>query len=88
MIDKLRDLSATKFSDKMTGTQTLQVAVTSGDAHKVEKVTFNPAGDDYHAQRGDDPSVYVIAASSFNDLQSAIKGIKPYQPPKAAEKKK
>ena len=45
VIDKLRDLSATKFADKMGGTQTLTVAVTSGENHRVEKVTINKNGD-------------------------------------------
>ncbi len=88
VIDKLRDLSAAKFADKPAGTQTLQVAVTSGDKNKVEKVTFNQAGEDFDAQRGDDASVYVVSAATYNDLQGAIKGIKPFQQPKAAEKKK
>ncbi len=44
VIDKLRDLSASKFSDKMSGTQTLTAAVTSGDKHRFEKVTINKDG--------------------------------------------
>ena len=62
VIDKLRDLSATKFSDKMAGTQALTIAVTSGDNHRYEKVTFNKDGDSYDAQREGDPTVYVVDA--------------------------
>ncbi len=90
VIDKLRDLSAAKFIDKATGTQTLQVAVTSdnkpGDNKRVEKVTFNKAGEDFNALRGDDTAVYGIAAATFNDLEGAIKGIKPYSAPKPESK--
>ncbi|HEX4135938.1 MAG TPA: DUF4340 domain-containing protein [Bryobacteraceae bacterium] len=76
-IDKLRDLSASKFSDKMGGTQALTVAVTSGDNHRNEKVTFNKDGAVYDAQRDGEPAVYVIEAKDFDDLQKAIAGIKP-----------
>jgi hypothetical protein len=86
VVDKLRDLSAAKFADKFTGTQVLQIAVTSGDKHNVEKVTLNKVTDGYQAQRGDDPSVYVLPASTFDDLQGAVKGIKPYTAPKPLAK--
>ncbi len=82
VIDKLRDLSATKFSDKMAGTQTLTVSVTSGDNHRYEKVTLNKDGDVYDAQRDGEPgTVYVVDAKGFDDLQKAISGIKPSQAP-------
>jgi hypothetical protein len=87
VIDKLRDLSATKFADKMGGTQTLVLGVTSGDNHRYEKITINKDGDSFDAQRDGEPSVYVIDAKSMDDLQKAISGIKPYQAPKTEKKK-
>jgi hypothetical protein len=86
VIDKLRDLSASKFSEKMTGTQTLTVAITSGDNHRFEKVTVNKDGASYNAQRDGEPAVYVIDAKDADDLQKAISGIKQQAP--AAPKKK
>jgi hypothetical protein len=85
VIDKLRDLSASKFSDKPTGTQTLTVAITSGDNHRNEKVTINKDGASWNAQRDGEPAVYVIEAKDVDDLQKAISGIKQQQ---AAPKKK
>jgi hypothetical protein len=87
VIDKLRDLSATKFADKMAGAQTLTIAVTSGDNHRNEKVTIDKDGDGYDAQRDGDPTVYILDARSIDDLQKAISGIKPYQAPKPEKKK-
>lgn len=87
VIDKLRDLSAAKFTAKMAGTQTLEFAVTSGDKPKIEKVTINKAGEVYTAQRGGDTAVYVIDASAFTDLQKTVAGIKPWQAPKPDKKK-
>ncbi len=87
VIDKLRDLAATKFSEKMGGTKALTVAITAGDNHHHEQVTINKDGDAYDAQRADDPSVYILDAKSVDDLQKAISEIKQYQPPKNDGKK-
>ncbi len=87
VIDKLRDLSAAKFSDKMTGAQVLALNVTSGDNHKIEKVVVNKAGDEYYAQREGEPALYGIDSKAFDELQKSISGIKPYQAPKTEKKK-
>jgi hypothetical protein len=78
VIDKLRDLSAAKFIDKMNGTQSLTIAVTtSGDKHLNEKVTINKDGDMFDAQREGEPAaVYVIDSKAMDDLQKAVSGIK------------
>jgi hypothetical protein len=86
VIDKLRDLSASKFTDKLGGSLSLSLVVTSGDTHKVEKVIMNKAGSDYDAQREGDPAVYVVDNASYEDLQKAIAGIKPVQPSSAVKK--
>ncbi len=82
VIDKLRDLSASKFSTTMAGTQALTVAITSGDNHRYEKVAINKDGAAYDAQRNGEPAVYVIEAKDMDDLQKAISGIKQQAPPK------
>jgi hypothetical protein len=87
-IDKLRDLAGSKFADKMTGTQALSLAVTSGTDHKVEKVTIDKAGADYDAQRDGDTATYVLDAATYGDLQKAITGIKPFTPAPANSKDK
>ncbi len=90
VIDKLRDLAASKFSDKASGTPAVTLVVTSGDKNKVEKVTVSKAGDSYSAQRDGESAVYVLDGKTFDDLQKTIQGIKPYVAPKPAtpEKKK
>jgi hypothetical protein len=87
IIDKLRDLSAVKFSDKMGGTQVLALGVTSGDKHRSEKVTINKDGDAYDAQRDGEPAVYVIDAKNMDDMQKAIAGIKKASASKTPQKK-
>ncbi len=76
VIDKLRDLSAIRFADKPAGTQAIALAVTSGDNHKLEKVTINKAADEYYGIREGDPTVYVIDGKAGDDLQKAISGIR------------
>ena len=83
VIDKLRDLAASKFSDKPGGTQTLSIAVyrlTSGDKHRLEKVTINKDGAAYNAQRDGEPAGYVLEAKDVDDLQKAVSGIKKETP--------
>jgi hypothetical protein len=83
-IDKLRDLSASKFQDKMSGAQMLTVGVTSGDNHRSEKITIFKDGAGYNAIRDGEPAVYIVDAKDIDDLQKAISGIKQQQqaPPK------
>jgi Domain of unknown function (DUF4340) len=87
VIDKLRDLAATKFSEKMAGNQAFTFGVTSGDKNRYEKVTINKNGDFYDAQRDGDPTVYVIDSKTIDDLQKAAAAIKPFQAPKPEKKK-
>jgi DNA-binding beta-propeller fold protein YncE len=87
MIDKLRDLSATKFSEKMAGTQAFTFGITSGDKNRYEKVTIDKDGDAYDAQRDGDPTVYVIDSKTIDDLQKAAAGVKPFQAPRPEKKK-
>lgn len=87
VIDKLRDLAATKFSEKMAGTQTLTIGITSGDNHRFEKATINKDGDSYDAQRDGEPAtVYVTDAKNIDDLQKAISGIKKSAPAPSTKK--
>jgi hypothetical protein len=86
VIDKLRDLSATKFSEKMAGTQAFTFGVTSGDKNRYEKVTINKDGDAYDAQRDGDATVYVIDSKTVDELQKAAAAVKPTQAGKPEKK--
>jgi hypothetical protein len=76
LIDKLRDLSATKFVEKGGGAQVFQATVTSNSGKRVEKVTVTKQGDDYFATREGEPSIYQLDAKSVDDLKAAVGGIK------------
>lgn len=87
VVDKLRDLAATKFPDRISGTQALTLAVTWGDKGKVDKVVINKSGADYIAARDGDTTAYGLDPKAFEDLEKAIGDIKPYTAPKADSKK-
>ena len=86
LIDKLRDLSAAKFSEKGGGQPVFEARVTSGDGKRVEKVSITKQGTQYFAQRENEPSIYVLDAPSINGLQAAVSDVKPEAPPAAKKK--
>ena len=86
LIDKLRDLAATKFPDKGVGDPVFEATVTSDSGKKVEKVTIRKQGTDYFAQREGEPSIYELDAKSVDDLQAAASGIKEAAPEPAKKK--
>ena len=86
LIDKLRDLAATKFQDAGAGTQVLEVTVTSTDGKRVEKVTINKQGDQYLAKRENEPSIYVLDGKAVDDLVKAAGDVKEAKPEPAKKK--
>jgi ribosomal protein L12E/L44/L45/RPP1/RPP2 len=86
LIDKLRDLAATKFADKSAGDPVFEATVTSDSGKKVEKVTVRKQGTDYFAQREGEPSIYELDGKSVDDLQAAASGVKEAAPEPAKKK--
>ena len=82
VLDKVRDLSSVKFSEKMSGTKVLTLAVTSGEKKRVERVTINKDGGAFNAQRDGEAPVYIVEAKNIDELQKAIAGIKQQMPAK------
>jgi hypothetical protein len=87
LIDKLRDLSATKFAEKGGGDQVFEATVTSNSGKRVEKVAISKQGDQYFAKRENEPSIYLLDAKAVDDLKAAASGVKE-QAPTAPTKKK
>ncbi|HLK48134.1 MAG TPA: DUF4340 domain-containing protein [Bryobacteraceae bacterium] len=88
VIDKLRDLTATKVADSGGGTMVLEADVTSSNGKRIEKVSISKQGDQYFAKRENEPGVYVLDSKAVDDLQKAISGIKEAAPAPAQAKKK
>jgi hypothetical protein len=79
-LDKLRDLSASKFID--TGSlpaPTIDITVVSSKA--TEKLLIVKQGSDYIAQRQNEPALYGIDAKTVDDLTQAASDVKPAAAP-------
>ncbi len=76
VIDKLRDLSATKFVESGFTSPAATVTVTSSDGKRVEKAEFAKTSDGYIARRANEPSLYQLDAKSVNDILDASKAVK------------
>ena len=86
LIDKLRDLSATKFSEKGGGAPVFEATVTSNDGKRVEKVAVSKQGAQYFAKRDNEPSIYELEAATVEDLQKAAADVKEAAPEPAKKK--
>jgi hypothetical protein len=82
LIDKLRDLSASKFVTAGFTTPESTIVVTSNDGKRVEKAEFAKTADGYIARRENEAALYQLDPKTMNDLLDASKAIKPAAPAK------
>ncbi len=88
LVDKLRDLTSTKFLDNAAGAVVLNAAVTSGEGGKrVEKVLVSKQGNSYFGKRDNEAAGYEIEGKLVEELMKAAADIKEFQPPKDEKKK-
>lgn len=88
LIDKLRDLAATKFADSGFTTPTLELTVVSNDGKRTEKVQIAAAGANFLARRENDSSLYQLDGNAVTGLREAAAGIQPAPPPESKDGKK
>jgi len=86
LIDKLRDLAATKFAEKGGGEPVLAASVVSNNGKRNEKVSISKQGTQYFAQRDGEPSIYELDSKVVEDLQKAASEVKE-APPEQPKKK-
>ncbi|MGP8244914.1 MAG: DUF4340 domain-containing protein [Bryobacteraceae bacterium] len=82
LIDKLRDLTASKFVTAGGGQPVFEATVISNQGKRNEKITISRNGDQYFAQREGDPSIYQLDASAVDDLEKAARDVKEAPPAK------
>jgi hypothetical protein len=80
-VDRLRDLSATKFVDTGFTKAAISITVTSNDGKRTEIVDLAPAatGADYIAQRRGEAGLYEIDGNTVKELRQASGDIKEAQ---------
>ena len=81
LVDKVRELSASKFVDSGFTAALIDLAVTSHDGKRVEKVSISKAGDNYIAKRENDSTLYQIDSKTLDDLNKSAEGLKPVAVP-------
>jgi hypothetical protein len=81
LIDKLRDLSASKFVDSGFTAALIDLTVTSNDGKRVEKVAISKSGDNYIAKRENETALYQIDSKAVDDLRKAADEVKPAAAP-------
>jgi len=84
LVDKVRELSATKFADSGFADPVLDVTVTSGDGKRVEKVLVSKKGDKFLAKRDGESALYELDATAVSDLEKLAADVKPLAEPKPA----
>jgi hypothetical protein len=77
LIDKLRELSASKFVDSGFTAALSDLTVTSNDGKRVEKVAISKSGDNYIARRENDAALYQLDPKAVDDLKKAAGEVKP-----------
>ena len=88
LIDKIRELSASKFVDSGFTTPVIELTVTSNDGKRVERVQIAKSGETYKAKRESEPALYEVAPASITDLQKQAAEVKPAPAPAPSSKKK
>ena len=87
LIDKLRDLGATKFVESGFTTPVIELTVISNEGKRTEKVQIAPADAGFIAKRENDTSLYQIGPDVIRDLRQSIDGVREPAPPPDGKKK-
>ncbi len=81
-LDKLRDLSASKFIDTGSlGASAIDITVVSNSGKLTEKLLIVKQGSDYVAQRENEPALYGLDAKTVDELTQSASDVKPAPPP-------
>jgi len=80
LIDKLRDLSASKFVEQGGGQPVFEASVESKGSGKIERVIVSKQGDQYSAQREGELSIYELDARSVEEIEKAAADVKEAAP--------
>jgi hypothetical protein len=84
LIDKLRDLSATKFVEAGFSTPVIEIGVTWGDGKRNEKVLMSKGASAFFARRENEPTTYELDTKTVEEIQRAAGDVK--EPPPPAKK--
>ena len=81
LVDKIRDLSASKFAESGFAAPVMELTITSDGSKRLEKVILSKNGDKYLAKRENEPALYELNASTITELQKSAADLKSAPPP-------
>jgi len=81
LVTRLRELSATKFSEARFAVPTIEITVISNDGKRVERVSITKKDDAYIAKRENESALYELPSSSVLQLEEAAANIKAQESP-------
>jgi len=76
VVDKIRDLSSSKFVDSGFTVPTIELTAISSDGKRVEKVQIAKKDTAYIARREGEASLYAVDAQAVTDLEKAAEEMK------------
>ncbi len=77
VVERLRNLAATKFPESGFATPSLQVVVTSNSGKRAERVAIATHGKTFIAKRESEPALYELSANLIQELLDAVAKVKP-----------
>ena len=80
-VDKIRDLTASKFVETGFTAPVIELTVTSDGGKRVEKVMLSQNAGKCVAKRENEPALYELDASAITELQKSAADLKPASPP-------
>jgi len=87
LIDKLRDLSASRIEDARMAASEIEITVVSKEGKRTETINLAPSGADYLARRGTEATIYRIDGTTLTTLRQAVTGVQEAAPEPAPAKK-
>jgi uncharacterized protein DUF4340 len=85
LLQKLRELTAAKFSESAFPAPTFELTAVSNSGKRTEKVAIAKSGDSCVAKRENEPALYELSPASVSELQQAAAGVKTAPPPAPVE---
>ena len=76
LIDKLRELAATRFVERGFTAPVFEATVTSNNGKRVEKVLISREGTSCFARRENEPVIYELDGKAVEELQKAASDVK------------
>jgi hypothetical protein len=77
LLGKIRDLAATKFTESGYTTPVLEIAVTSNDGTRVERVLVAKYGDGYVAKRENEATLYEVPSPAVSQVEESAANVAP-----------